>query len=162
MTNPTQKNPLIRVKMPDPDYYSRWVDVGYVDPLDGDNKNFRLVIEDRYKKAAADKIEELVFYFDDKQAASNTNQPSSGDADMKLWGARLVYSTRWIVGGFFLLVAVAAFFDSEFSSAMFFAAVTVSLLPPVDYYVAQKGLQFKLSHRIWLVVGAFILLAFLQ
>jgi len=106
----SQKNPLIRIKMPDPDYYSRWVDVGYVDPLDGDNKNFRLVIEGRYKKAAADKIEELVFYFDDRQSASAMNKPSSGNTDMRLLVAQLVYSARWIIGGFALILAVSAFF----------------------------------------------------
>jgi len=40
--------------------------------------------------------------------------------------------------------------------------VTVSLLPPVDYFVAQKGWKFNLSRRIWLVVAAFMLVTFLQ
>lgn len=183
-SNTPQSAGLIRAKLPDPQYYNRWIEVGHVQPLDNQNENFQLVIAEQHKELVAQKLDDLVFYFDKgggpptsfmSSVPPSTSSPPArviktapekekgrSVFDARLWWSRLIYSIRWIAGGFFLIMTVVSLFSGEPSLTLIFAAVTISLLPPVDYFVAEKGWKFTFWRRVLFVIVTFFILAFFQ
>lgn len=158
--NPDMDDAMIRVKLPDPDYYNRWIDVGYIQPLDNNQSNFKLVILDEYEDLVEGRVEDLVFYF-----TGAADSPPSGIrplpvprniVDVKNLG---IYTFRWMCGSVSTLLFLVALFQGQIDIALMFAALTVSSIPLLDSYLQQKGIRYSFWARVLTVVLSFIVLA---
>lgn len=159
--DPDMDDAMIRVKLPDPSYYNRWIDVGYIQPLDGNQSHFKLVILDEYEGMVENKVEDLVFYFTgvSQESSYSAIRPLPVPQNMTDVRNLGIYTLRWMCGSVGVLLFMAALFQGKIDVAFVFAALAVSSIPLLDSYLQMKGIRYGFWARILTVVAAFILMA---
>ena len=153
MTDYKPPEPTIRITLPDVSVPGQRVDVGYVEAIGDEDRNFRLVINPARRQEVGERLEDVLFTFNGP--ADDTVSASAGSVK-----ERLIYSVRWIVGGFCLCVALLSFDSENADTIPFFLAMTLVTLPPVDYFLARRNIRLNTWHRCAIVLLSFAVMAF--
>lgn len=156
--DPDMDDAMIRVKLADPNYYNRWIDVGYIEPLDSNQTNFKLVILDEYEGLVKGRVEELVFYFTGvADSPSSRIRPIAIPRNLADFKNLAVYTFRWMWGSVFLILSVTSLYGGELYLFTLFAALTASSIPLLDPFLDHKGIRYSFMMRVLTVVAVFVL-----